>query len=342
MSDLSFVAIDTILIDYYKTFKSKELEEYIPVLNRKGNPILRKGAQCGVSKIRNSNNEFKALRLWLNENSVSLTIYNYISNYVKRNPAKYLLRTVYLPNAIKFNDELHHALLMDWCGGVSMKDYLIQIKDNSFKLQSLFKDIEEMFRDMNDRNISHGDIHHNNIMIDSDGKPVLIDYDSMFTPNMPANIKETCLGYSGYQHPMARQNNLYLNSKVDYFSQLIVIMTIECLIENSNLWERYFNEDEVVCLIFKEEDFKNLERSGIYKDIISLSRPKTDIQKHLHILKDYLTKNKIYDLYPYYQGYNQNRRTQKLVFNFCTNCGKKIYSGSDSFCINCGFRLRGF
>lgn len=341
MSNLSLVAIQTILIDHYKSFKSKELTGYVPAFTRKGNPILRKGAQCGVAKIHNSNNEFKALRLWLNENSDSLNIYNYISIYVKRNPAKYLLHTVYLQNAIKFNDEFHHALLMDWCGGVTMKDYLIQIKEHGIKLQSLLKNIEEMFRDMNQRRISHGDIHHNNIMVSSGGTPVLIDYDSMFTPNMPINIKETCLGYSGYQHPIARQNNKYLNSKVDYFSQLIIIMTIECLIEDSTLWERYFNDDEVVCLIFKAKDFENLEESGIYRDLISIKRPKTSIQNHLEILKDYLKKKKIDDLYPYYQGNNQNRHSRKLVFNFCMNCGKKIYNSGDVFCINCGFRLKG-
>lgn len=326
MSDLSLTAIRTIFSDSKTSFTEKRVKGSEVVLNKKGNPIFRQGNQCGVTKIRYSTGEVKALRLWQNEAAANRNIYEQFSKYIDQFPAPYLLRSHYLSKAVYFNGEYFPALLMDWCDGISLKEYLDRNINDSSSLAKLKGALFEMFSDMNKRGISHGDIHHNNIYISDKGTPILIDYDSVFVPSL-TGTEDICLGYSGFQHPTARGKNKYLSSKTDYFSQLIVILTIECIIQKPSLWSTYLDEDDTVSLLLKEKDFLNLKSSIIYSDIKSL---KGDVPFLLNVLEQYLQKDSIDELWPYYETITP---TQTL---FCIYCGHKIPESTDKYCTNCG------
>ena len=326
MSDLSLVAIGTIFSDFRTSFVGESLKNSEPVLNKKGRPIFRKGNLCGVTKIRYSSGNIKALRMWQSESTNSKGICEHISKYIEQHPAPYLLNMSYLSNAIYFNGEYFSALLMDWCDGRSLKEY-INIHINDIKQLILLKEsLIEMFKDMNQRGISHGDIHHNNICISEEGTPILIDYDSMFVPSLKGH-EDNCLGYSGFQLPNARENNKYLSSKTDYFSQLIVILTLECIIQNSSLWSRYLDDDDTVSLLFKREDFLKLKSSTIYSDIKNL---KEEVPYLLNVLEQYLQKRNIDELWPFYES---NKDVQSL---YCINCGQKVIEIIDKYCTKCG------
>lgn len=326
MSDLSLVAIGTIFSDFKTTFVGKSLENSEPVLNKKGRPIFRKGNLCGVTKLRYQSGKIKALRMWQSESVNSKGICEHISNYIEKHPAPYLLNMSYLSNSIYFNGEYFSALLMDWCDGRSLKEFInIHINDIQVLL-ALKASLFEMFKDMNQRGISHGDIHHNNICVSDIGAPILIDYDSMFVPSLKG-FEDSCLGYSGFQLPNARENNKYLSHKTDYFSQLIIILTLECIIQDSSLWIRYLDDDDTVSLLFKKDDFLNLRNSKIYSDIYNL---KGEVPFLLNVLEQYLQKNNIDELWPFYES-NGNNQTL-----FCINCGHEIFESRDKYCTKCG------
>lgn len=326
MSDLSLIAIGTIFTDYKTTFVGDSLKKSEPVLNKKGRPIFRKGNQCGVTKLKYATGEIKALRMWQVESADSKIIYEHISKYIEKSPAPYLLNLSYLPDAIYFNGEYFSALLMDWCDGCSLKEYLNTNLNDKRKLFQLKEALNGMFKDMNIRGISHGDIHHNNICISDTGDPKLIDYDSMFVPSL-SGTEDSCLGYSGFQLPYARENSKFLSSKTDYFSQLIVILTIECIIQNPSLWTRYLDEDDSVSLLFKKEDFLDLKKSNLYSDIRNLNG---DVPSLLSVLEQYLEKSRIDELWPFYET---NNLQQSL---YCINCGQRIIELTDKYCTNCG------
>lgn len=326
MSDLSLVAIGTIFSDFRTTFVGKSLKNSEPVLNKKGRPIFRKGNLCGVTKIRYQTGKIKALRMWQSESVNSKGVCEQISKYIEQHPAPYLLNMSYLSNAIYFNGEYFSALLMDWCDGRSLKEFInIHISDIKV-LKSLKESLLEMFKDMNQKNISHGDIHHNNICVSEVGAPILIDYDSMFVPSLKG-FEDNCLGYSGFQLPNARENNKYLSHKTDYFSQLIIILTLECIIQDNSLWARYLDDDDTISLLFKKDDFLSLRSSNIYSDIKNL---KGEVPFLLNVLEQYLQKLNIDELWPFYES---NRDDQSL---YCINCGQKIFNSIDKYCTKCG------
>lgn len=330
MSDLNLTKIGTILTDHKTTFVGKGLKGSIPVLNKNGNHILRHGAQCAVTKIRYSDGRTKALRMWYSESDSLKNICEHISRYIEQKPAPYLLNMSYISNAIYFNNEYYPALLMDWCEGSSLREYLNNNIKDKRRLGRLKSFLIDMFKNMNIRCISHGDIHHNNIYVSAAGAPFLIDYDSMYVPSLKG-VEDNCLGYSGFQLPNAREKNKFLSYKTDYFSQLIVIMTIECLIQDSGLWLRYYDEDDESSLLFRKEDYLNLNKSNIYSEIKNL---KGDVPFLLNVLEHYLQKLNINELWPFYETVNSTEKKQEI--SYCINCGRKTIESIDRYCTNCG------
>ena len=90
--------------------------------------------------------------------------------------------------------------------------------------------------DLHKNNISHGDLQHGNILIceNRDGKPTLklVDYDSLYVPTMGKKFKDSITGLKDYQHP-ARQTAVHVSShKTDYFSELVIYLSLIAIAEN--------------------------------------------------------------------------------------------------------------
>ena len=67
-------------------------------------------------------------------------------------------------------------------------------------------------------------MQHGNIMVKDGGQLVLVDYDSMYVPALDG-WDEEIKGLQGYQHE-ARWKNKKLAPKADYFSELIIYLSL--------------------------------------------------------------------------------------------------------------------
>ena len=141
--------------------------------------------------------------------------------------------------------------------------------------------------------ISHGDLQHGNILVDDNDNLFLIDYDSVYVPELQGEA-DIIKGLKGYQHPK-RGDNLLANEKVDYFSELIIYLSILAIAEKSSLVEKYQVEDSEQ-LLFSFEDFKDLENSQVYVDLMQLGGLFPILLK---ILSDYLNEDDICNLEPF-------------------------------------------
>lgn len=141
--------------------------------------------------------------------------------------------------------------------------------------------------------ISHGDLQHGNILIDDNDNLFLIDYDSVYVPELQGEA-DIIKGLKGYQHPK-RGDNLLANEKVDYFSEQIIYLSILAIAEKSSLVEKYQVEDSEQ-LLFSFEDFKDLENSQVYVDLMQLGGLFPILLK---ILSDYLDEDDICNLEPF-------------------------------------------
>ena len=253
MRNYSECICDTVISDW--AMIPGKLKRGKAVLNKKGNPIARKGGWCKVYKCE-IDGQFKALRLWLNsvEEKEMAARSKAISEFISSHPSKYLINFEYITDGYSFNGENYPVILMDWCQGRTMKEYISDcVEDGDTEsILSLARQFYEMTNELHTLGISHGDLQHDNIMITEDGSLKLVDYDSMFVPALKGGI-ETIKGKQGYQHPTARDKNEYLQPYTDYFSELMIFLTLYLVGNKPDLWDPdlVFDDDKEDQLLFK-------------------------------------------------------------------------------------------
>ena len=128
-------------------------------------------------------------------------------------------------------------------------------------------------------------------MVKDSGELVLVDYDSMYVPSLDG-YSDDIKGREGYQHP-ARWQNKKLTPKADYFSELVIYISILALSKMPSLWNDLGIEDTDT-LLFNSDDIASRGSSNIFKVL------ETDSElKHLsQSLKDALLQISIEDLNP--------------------------------------------
>jgi serine/threonine protein kinase len=105
-----------------------------------------------------------------------------------------------------------------------------------------------MCKTLRENKISHGDLQEGNILIDRNGNIKLVDYDSICIPEIEGQ-KELVTGLNGYQHP-SRFKAGKASLKADYFSELVIYLSILALSENSNLWNKYQVKDTSILIVY--------------------------------------------------------------------------------------------
>ena len=287
----------------------------------------------------------KALRIWHKEIPEIKRRTSQISNYLsKQRQLKYFIDYEYVSNAIKFESGIKlDAVLMDWGDGLTLKDYIDNLIHSNINDQSkqdqlwdLARAFFEMFTELHEVRISHGDLQHGNILIKEPNNIKLIDYDSLYVPTMGPLVTQVTSGLSGYQHP-SRCTSRYSTERNDYFSELVIITSIIYLSEDLSVWEDFSIMADDYSLLFNSKDYSNFKASKIYKRGILKS-------KTLHFLLDQinyaLSLSDIEKLNPIEDivsgtGIDWKKTNQSY---YCIQCGTPFTVG-DIYCIHCGTKI---
>ena len=150
-----------------------------------------------------------------------------------------------------------------------------------------------MTQALHSQSLAHGDLQHGNILVNEENQLYLVDYDSFYCPTLRGE-EDTVTGLPDYQHP-ARRSNKSVSEKLDYFSELVIYLSILAIAENPYLVSKYKVED-ADRLLFSKEDFEDITNSQIYKDIHPLG---IQFQEMLDVLEEYLKCKSIDDLLPF-------------------------------------------
>lgn len=241
------------------SFKSNELIGGSVI--QKGSRLIQySGGYTTVFPFRKQSGEKVALRLWIADIGDAKKRSLEISNYLEELNNSYFVRFKYIDNAVLVNGALHPIVLMDWVNGLTLKEYI----NNNISDSSKIIDLAERFKDMtsyfHQKSIAHGDLQHGNILVKSDGSLVVIDYDSMFIEPLKG-MPDTISGLPGYQHPK-RQSNSYVNYKLDYFSELVIYLSLIFFADNPNYWSDYYETED---LFFSQNDFKDPNNSKLIR-----------------------------------------------------------------------------
>ena len=249
------------------------------------------GGYTNVFPFINKDGKKVAVRCWCADLDQAKERCYRISEFLKKDTSHYFVNFKYVSNALLVAGAFHPVVVMDWVEGLTLKNYVDENKPS----KTLFLDLADKFLAMvkylHSRNIAHGDLQHGNIMVRPDGSLVLIDYDSMYIDDLKG-FTDVVKGLPGYQHP-AREKNRLLSPKLDYFSELVIYLSLNIIAENPNLWEEYVDTED---LLFSITDFQDLKHSKLFQQYRNSSNP--TIRQLMRQLEDELSKDDINKLEP--------------------------------------------
>jgi predicted Ser/Thr protein kinase len=282
-----------------KFLNVKEFKGATVRMARNGNPYMYTGGFNIVFQLLLNTSKY-ALRVWHTPQKIMQERYEKIATYVSNLNLPYFSEFKHHPKSLLVANEWIDTSSMKWVEGSPLKDYiekLISLSDRN-GLINLADNFQKMIDDLHKYHISHGDLQHGNILVTNNGDLKLIDYDSLYIPELKGET-EVVTGLKGYQHP-ARFKNKYATEKADFFSELIIYLSIIALSEDFSLWDKYKIKDTEV-LLFEHNDFLDFKNSQIYNDLSQLS-PK--IVAFVKVLEFYLAKKSIDELEPFNDIFN--------------------------------------
>lgn len=276
-------------IDNPQLVKAKMLIGGKPI-KKNGRQIKYSGGFCVVFPFEINQIKY-AVRCWhININDIKQRT-KVISEAIKKSKLSYFVGFEYISDGLITAQGAQDIVVMDWVDAKPLKKYLADNIYQQQKIRALTKAFKDMVADLHAHHLAHGDLQHGNILVKEDGKIVLVDYDSIYTPDLK-NFPDDIKGLVGYQHP-ARWKNNTLSEKLDYFSELIIYTSLLVLSKYPNLWFD-LDMENTETLLFSAEDISSNGNSRIFQFLEGDEELKPLLLK----IKDFLKTSTIDDLEP--------------------------------------------
>ena len=247
--------------DYSTCIKTPALVH--PDILKDGHPLEKgirlikySGGFCVVFPYQTPSKKY-AVRCWHAEVSDAKRRTQVIANALKKSNLPYFVGFDFFEEGIMTPLGMQPIVVMDWVDAQSLKKFLAEHIKESNVINEIAENFKKMVADLHTNHFSHGDLQHGNIMIKSDHSLVLVDYDSMYVPElkgMPDEIK----GLVGYQHE-ARWKNKLVSEKADYFSELVIYLSLKALAKIPSLWNDLNMEDTETLLFSGFLNFSEIE-----------------------------------------------------------------------------------
>lgn len=281
--------------DYSTCIKTPALVH--PQVLKDGHPIEKgvrlikySGGFCVVFPYQTPLKKY-AVRCWHAEVSDAKRRTQVIADALKKTNLPYFVGFEFFEDGIMTPQGVQPLVVMDWVEAKSLKKFLSEHITETNVINIIAENFKRMVADLHLNHFSHGDLQHGNIMVKPDYSLVLVDYDSMYVPGlkgMPDEIK----GLVGYQHE-ARWNNKTVSEKADYFSELVIYISLKALSKMPSLWNE-LNMEDTETLLFSGEDIESHGTSNIFKVL----KTNPELSPLVDRLCDFMSKSSIEDLVP--------------------------------------------
>lgn len=246
-------------------------------------------------------NQKKALRCWLQEPGHVSERFERVISHFSNNPLSYFVDFGYSEKGILVDSQVFPVCHMAWIEGRTLSQFLDEEINNSKLIRRVASKFLEMVTDLHKNEIAHGDLQDGNIIVCSNSNGLvdlkLVDYDRVYTPNQknPKSMDDL-QGVSDYQPP--RHLKRVNNEKADYFSELVIYLSLLAYAEDPSLW----SEGQEKRLLFTSDDFENPSNSEAFQNTQGMS---DEIKRLSSQLKKFCNVS----------DYNQIQPLEKIIAN---------------------------
>lgn len=269
----------------------------LPAVLRGGHPIEKNdhlirysGGFCVVFPYQTPSKKY-AVRCWHAEVADIKKRTQIIADTLKDSHLPYFVGFDYFEKGIMTTQGIQPVVVMDWVEAKALKKFIAEHINEKDTLLRIAENFKTMVTDLHQHHLAHGDLQHGNIMVRQDYSLVLVDYDSMYTP-MLKGMKDEIKGLLGYQHK-SRWTNQYVTEKADYFSELVIYLSLYALAKHPILWNELKMEDSET-MIFSAEDISSMGSSSIFRRL----RADENLAPLVDKLCEFMHKDSIEDLEP--------------------------------------------
>ena len=336
MNSISSVTEITRCVKEDNNIIPSELVGYHTVRAQRG-IILTSGTFCTSIKMTNGRDN-KCFRIWQTEIKDIKERCKLISDYFIDNRLPYFVGFQYEDRALRLSDgRIVPGMIMDWISeerAVDLYTIITRQSLNTNDYSKLANNFLLMCESFKKRGISHGDLSARNIFVDKRLDFILIDYDSLYLPNMRGRkMIQSVDGTPGYQHPH-RGEQRFSTDIDDYFSQLIIYLFFLACSKDLNV-QQFAGDPELLFSSFDLNSKQNLKQSPAYKYLSSIHD--YEINHYLSLLETNIES-------PYSRICSVIDNIYKGVsyLQYCRVCGKKYSLLNQKFCHQCGSKREVF
>ena len=266
-----------LISEYIDAIRSAEdnfdkLSNLRPVLDDNGNPIMSSGNFAVVFKMEDVNDgRYYAVKCFLKEQEGRDERYQEIAEELKYNSSSYLINIQYIEDELyvwsdsREEENYMPVVVMDWIEGKTLDTYIKDKLHSKYTLGMLVYNFCRMGSWLLSQPIAHGDLKPDNILVREDGSLVLVDYDGMYVPETSSVFAEE-IGTPNYRHP--ERDEFQFDEHIDDFSIATIALSLKAISLNPQLFKQYGSSE---CLLFSDNDYRDIAHSEAYKTIVSLS-----------------------------------------------------------------------
>jgi DNA-binding CsgD family transcriptional regulator len=188
-----------------------------------------------------------------------------------------LVRLRYLDSGVFVTGEWYPAVVMDWCEGLPLGDFLLSRGGRARGSRSLARGWVGVLAQLRSAGVLHGDLQEGNIIVDGAGAVRLVDYDGMLVPAMGERFPPLERGHEDYQHPLRTLGGYgALDAAVEDFSALVVLADI--LAGTPDRWARH---DRRSGILLGRRDLADPDDSPVLAELAAAGGPVGEVTRLL-------------------------------------------------------------
>lgn len=270
-----------------------------------------------------ANGQKWAFRCWHTEIGNVRKRFKIISDYINKLNSLYFCNFYYCDSGLIVDGKVFPTTRMDWVNGKTINQYIIANASDKELLISLANKFLLMTDSLHRHHIAHGDLQHGNIIITDTGEIKLVDYDSLYVPGLDGE-SDIIIGKADYQHPKRKEIKI-TSEKLDYFSELVIYLSILAIAYKPSLIRDFSIEDS---LLFQVNDWNDFEHSPIYIALKGIGN--NEISLLIDILNDYLNEDNINNLRPFADIWRDLQKEPVIHSFVCGNVDGVVFRGIET------------
>jgi len=243
--------------------------------------------------------KYIVLHCWTNEIENLFDRYQKICGFINNSALNYLIKPNLFKDSILIDNKEYPCIASDCSGGEILKEFIKKNLHNKNVILQTAEAFRYMVANLHKNLIAHGNLTDHHIIVFPKKKIQLklINYDSMFIPEL-ANEKDIEKGHPCFQHSDRINQTRLLNCKLDYFSELIIYLSLRCVAIDSNIWYKLGINDRKYGLLFCNNSEEFIVSDTMINNIDTIAQKDIEIEYLLNKLIDFTKLDRIDDLIP--------------------------------------------